>query len=60
MQELRDDNRILVESKNMLEQQLTGSHKRIETVVQLEQQLVKYRQQIEEMAAVFIYDFHAI
>lgn len=36
----------------MLEQQLTGSHKRIETVVQLEQQLVKYRQQIEEMSAV--------
>jgi len=38
----------------MLEQQLNGSHKRIETVVQLEQQLVKYRQQLEEMADVSI------
>ena len=34
----------------MLEEHLSSSHKRIETVVELEKELVKYRQQIEEMS----------
>ena len=52
LQELREDNSILLETKNMLEDQLEQSHKRIETVVDLETELVKYRQQAEQMAMV--------
>ena len=52
LQELREDNAILTESKAMLEEHLSSSHKRIETVVELEKELMKYRQQIEEMATV--------
>ena len=36
----------------MLEEHLSSSHKRIETVVELEKELMKYRQQIEEMSTV--------
>ena len=52
LQELREDNAILTESKAMLEEHLSSSHKRIETVVELEKELMKYRQQIEEMSTV--------
>ncbi|XP_053400629.1 girdin-like isoform X3 [Mercenaria mercenaria] len=51
VEELREDNAILIENKGMLEEQLSSSHKRIETVLQLEKELVKYRQQIEEMSS---------
>ena len=54
LQELREDNAILTESKAMLEEHLSSSHKRIETVVELEKELMKYRQQIEEMSTVSI------
>ena len=53
-QELREDNAILTESKAMLEEHLSSSHKRIETVVELEKELMKYRQQIEEMSTVSV------
>lgn len=51
-QELREDNTILIETKNMLEEQLSNCHKRVETVVELENELRKKRQMIEEMAHV--------
>ncbi|XP_071162644.1 girdin-like isoform X2 [Mytilus edulis] len=47
--ELREDNAILTETKNILEEQLSTSHKRVETVIELENELMRYRQQIEEM-----------
>lgn len=52
LQELREDNTILIETKNMLEEQLSNCHKRVETVVELENELRKKRQMIEEMAHV--------
>nr|XP_022333848.1 girdin-like isoform X3 [Crassostrea virginica] len=48
--ELREDNTILIETKNMLEEQLSNCHKRVETVVELENELRKKRQMVEEMA----------
>ncbi|KAL4237355.1 Coiled-coil domain containing 88C [Mactra antiquata] len=51
VEELREDNAILIRNKSMLEEQLSSSHKRIETVVELEQELAKKRQQIEELSA---------
>ncbi|XP_052272930.1 girdin-like isoform X2 [Dreissena polymorpha] len=51
VEELRDDNKILTECKLLMEQELSSSHKRVETVVQLEQQLMEYRQQIEEFSS---------
>ena len=53
-QELREDNAILTETKNILEEQLSTSHKRVETVIELENELVRYRQQVEEMTLVSI------
>ncbi|XP_076099397.1 girdin-like isoform X2 [Mytilus galloprovincialis] len=47
--ELREDNAILTETKNILEEQLSTSHKRVETVIELENELMRYRQQVEEM-----------
>ena len=53
MQELREDNAIITETKNILEEQLSASHKRVETVIELENDLLGYRQQIEEMTLVW-------
>ena len=52
VEELREDNAILVETKNMLEDQLGASQKRVESVVDLENELIKYRQQVDEMTRV--------
>ncbi|KAL5009181.1 hypothetical protein ScPMuIL_014762 [Solemya velum] len=49
VEELRDDNNILAETKSVLEEQLSVSHKRVETVIELENEVVKYRQQIQDM-----------
>ncbi|VDI23969.1 Hypothetical predicted protein, partial [Mytilus galloprovincialis] len=35
--------------RDILEEQLSTSHKRVETVIELENELMRYRQQIEEM-----------
>lgn len=51
-QELREDNAIITETKNILEEQLSASHKRMETVAELENDLLQYRQQVEEMTLV--------
>ncbi|XP_060071604.1 girdin-like [Ylistrum balloti] len=48
--ELREDNAILIETKNMLQEQLDSCHKRVETVIALENELGRYRQQVEELA----------
>ncbi|XP_021348797.1 girdin-like isoform X2 [Mizuhopecten yessoensis] len=48
--ELREDNAILIETKNMLQEQLDSCHKRVETVIALENELGRYRQQVEEQA----------
>ena len=41
-----------METKNLLEDQLSSSQKRVETVLELESDLMKYRQQVQEMAKV--------
>lgn len=38
----------------MLEEQLGNSHKRVETVIELEKELVRYRKQVEEMSQVCV------
>ncbi|GFR67510.1 girdin-like isoform X5, partial [Elysia marginata] len=48
-EELKEDNSILEETKAMLEDQLEGSRKRIETVVELESEMRRYRQQLEDL-----------
>ncbi|XP_060577829.1 girdin-like isoform X3 [Ruditapes philippinarum] len=50
VEELREDYAILLENKTILEEQLTSSHKRIETVVGLEKEIYRYKEQIEEMS----------
>ncbi len=61
MEELREDNAILVETKNMLEDQLGASQKRVESVVDLENELIKYRQQVDELTRVsFMKPFSAL
>lgn len=57
LKELREDNRILVETKSMLEEQLEASRKRAEQVVELEADILKYCSQINELHIV-CYLFH--
>ena len=52
VEELREDNAILMETKNMLEDQLSASQKRVDSVVELENELMRYRQQVDEMCRV--------
>ena len=52
MEELREDNAILMETKNMLEDQLASSQKRVESVVELENELMRYTQKVDEMCRV--------
>jgi len=49
VEELREDNRILVETKEMLEEQLAGSRKRCEVVLGLENDIIKYKGEIERL-----------
>ncbi|XP_043226429.1 girdin-like [Amphibalanus amphitrite] len=48
--ELREDNRILVETKEMLEEQLDTARKRSEQIVELETAVLKYKQQINDVS----------
>ena len=41
-----------METRNELEEQLEVSHKRIETVVELENEILKYKQHIQELSVV--------
>ncbi|KAH8408638.1 hypothetical protein KR215_009270 [Drosophila sulfurigaster] len=50
VEELREDNRVLLESKEMLEEQLQRSRKRSEHVITLETEIIKYKQKLNDMA----------
>ncbi|XP_023174149.2 girdin isoform X2 [Drosophila hydei] len=50
VEELREDNRVLLESKEMLEEQLQRSRKRSEHAITLESEIIKYKQKINDMA----------
>ena len=43
VEEFREDNRILVETKEMLEEELAGSRKRCKVVFSLENEIIKYK-----------------
>lgn len=49
--ELREDNKMLQKTKEMLEDQLEQSSKRFEQSMALESEIIKYKQRINEMAA---------
>jgi len=49
VEELREDNRILVETKEMLEEQLAGSRKRCEAVLGLENDLIRVQGDLERL-----------
>lgn len=49
--ELREDNKMLQKTKEMLEDQLDQSSKRFEQSMALETEIIKYKQKINEMAA---------
>ncbi|ALC42932.1 Girdin [Drosophila busckii] len=50
VEELREDNRVLMESKEMLEDQLQRSRKRSEHAITLETEIIKYKQKLNDMA----------
>lgn len=50
VEELREDNRMLLETKEMLEEQLTQSRKRGEQVMALETEIIKYKQKLNDLA----------
>ena len=47
VEELREDNRILVETKEMLEEQLASSRKRSEKILELENDIIRFKGDIE-------------
>ncbi|XP_076028597.1 protein girdin isoform X5 [Oratosquilla oratoria] len=49
VEELREDNRILVETKEMLEEQLSNSRRRAEQILDLENTILTLKQQINEL-----------
>lgn len=49
VEELREDNRILVETKEMLEEQLATSRRRSEKILELESDIIRYKGDIERM-----------
>ena len=50
VEELREDNRILLETKEMLEDQLTHALKRADQVITLESEILKYKQKLNDIA----------
>ncbi|XP_073840271.1 protein girdin isoform X2 [Musca autumnalis] len=50
VEELREDNRLLLETKEMLEEQLQRWRKRSEHVMTLESEIIKYKQKLNDMA----------
>lgn len=47
--ELREDNRILAETRTLLEGQLNNAHKRIDSVRELERDLIKCKKQVQDL-----------
>ncbi|XP_068149836.1 LOW QUALITY PROTEIN: girdin [Drosophila tropicalis] len=50
VEELREDNRVLLESKEMLEEQLQRYRKRSEHAITLESEIIKYKQKLNDLA----------
>lgn len=50
VEELREDNRMLLETKEMLEDQLMHARKRGEQVMTLESEILKYKQKLNDIA----------
>ncbi|KAL7033987.1 hypothetical protein ACKWTF_007807 [Chironomus riparius] len=50
VEELREDNRMLLETKEMLEDQLLHARKRGEQVMTLESEILKYKQKLNDIA----------
>ena len=57
LKELSEAVQILEETQTMLEEQLAASQCRAETVVELENEVLKLQQQIEQLTTVSIVDF---
>ena len=49
---MRDDNQLLVEQRNILEEQLEACRRRNETVLDLENELVRQKQRVTELSQV--------
>ncbi|XP_078001237.1 girdin-like isoform X5 [Glandiceps talaboti] len=49
MEELREDNQLLHDTKALLEEQLDASHRKVERMVQLEADGLRFKQQISEL-----------
>ncbi|XP_052827724.1 girdin isoform X1 [Octopus bimaculoides] len=47
--ELKEDNRILVETRSMLEEQISNTYKRMDAVKELERDLMKCKNQMQEL-----------
>lgn len=50
IEELREDNRVLMETREMLEEQLSSSRSRADKVLELESEIIKYKQLLNDMA----------
>lgn len=50
IEELREDNRVLMENREMLEEQLSLSRRRADKVLELEAEIIEYKQLINDMA----------
>lgn len=50
IEELREDNRVLLETREMLEEQLGAARKRSEKVLELESELIKYEQRFNDLS----------
>lgn len=52
VEELRQDNGVLFESRSVMEEQLKAAHKRVETVKGLENELKKFKEQRDALILV--------
>ncbi|XP_023290740.1 girdin isoform X2 [Orussus abietinus] len=50
IEELREDNRVLMETREMLEEQLSSLRRRADKVLELEAEIIKYKQLLNDMA----------
>ena len=49
MEELRKDNRILLETKDLLEEELAESRRRCDLILELENDIIKYKDEFERL-----------